>query len=128
MIYGLSGNPSACYVGFELFVRPMLRRAMYNAYPHLQKVTATLGVDFPKPNPFMRLVRAKVEYQNGTLVASPSGVDKSGIVSSLGGADCLLLLPGGTRGYEKGMTVDVLLLEDQQGSEWPWDNIVASYK
>ncbi|MDT8862384.1 molybdopterin molybdotransferase MoeA [Alkalihalobacillus sp. MEB130] len=128
MIYGLSGNPSACYVGFELFVRPMLRRSLFNTYPHLQKVTATLGVDFPKPNPFMRLVRARVEYQEGRLLASPSGVDKSGIVSSLGGADCLLLLPGGTRGYEEGMSVDVLLLEDKQGSEWPWDNIVASYK
>ncbi|MCL7749536.1 gephyrin-like molybdotransferase Glp [Halalkalibacter alkaliphilus] len=128
MVYGLSGNPSACYVGFELFVRPMLRRALYNTYPHLQKVKATLGTDFPKPNPFMRLVRAKIDFIEGKLVASPSGVDKSGIVSSLGGADCLLLLPGGTRGYEKGMSVDVLLLEDHQGSEWPWNNIVPSYR
>jgi len=128
MIYGLSGNPSACYVGFELFVRPMMRQAMFNAAPHLRKSKAVLGVDFPKANPFMRLVRARVDYQDGMLVASPSGVDKSGIVSSLGGADCLLLLPGGTRGYEKGMSIDILLLEDSQGSEWPWDNIVASYK
>jgi molybdopterin molybdotransferase len=128
MIYGLSGNPSACYVGFELFVRPILRKALLNNYPHLRKTQATLGVDFPKANPFMRLVRARVDYQDGQLVASPSGVDKSGIVSSLGGADCLLVLPGGTRGYEKGMAIDVLLLEDTQGSEWPWSNIVASYK
>ncbi|MFC0470536.1 gephyrin-like molybdotransferase Glp [Halalkalibacter kiskunsagensis] len=128
MIYGLSGNPSACYVGFELFVRPMLRRTLYNQFPHLQKVKATLGVDFPKPNPFMRFVRARLDYVETQLVASPSGVDKSGIVSSLGGADCLLLLPGGTRGYEKGMLVDVLLLEDHQGSEWPWNNIVPSYR
>ncbi len=39
-----------------------------------------------------------------------------------------MLLPGGTRGYERGMSVDVLLIEDQIGSEWPWKQIVASYK
>ncbi|MDV2686015.1 molybdopterin molybdotransferase MoeA [Alkalihalophilus lindianensis] len=126
--YGLSGNPSACYVGFELFVRPIIRRSLFCTHPHLQKVTATLGVDFPKVNPFMRLVRARVSYVDGALIVSPSGVDKSGIVSSLGGADCLLLLPGGTRGYQKGMSVDVLLLESTQGSEWPWNNIVPSYR
>jgi molybdopterin molybdotransferase len=128
MIYGLSGNPSACYVGFELFVRPILRRTLFNRFPHLQKVKATLGIDFPKPNPFMRLVRARLDYVHSQLTVFPSGVDKSGIVSSLGGADCLLLLPGGTRGYEEGMSVDVLLLEDSQGSEWPWNDIVPSYR
>ena len=25
LLYGLSGNPSACYVGFELYVRPIIR-------------------------------------------------------------------------------------------------------
>ena len=25
LLFGLSGNPSACYVGFELFVRPIVR-------------------------------------------------------------------------------------------------------
>lgn len=28
LIYGLSGNPGACYVGFELFVRPLIRKAL----------------------------------------------------------------------------------------------------
>lgn len=128
LIYGLSGNPSACYVGFELFTRPILKTALFNKQPHLRKTKATLGVDFAKPNPFMRLVRGKVEYGESELIASPSGLDKSGVVSSLGGADALIVLPGGTRGYEKGMKVDVLLLEDSGGSEWPWSNIVPSYR
>ncbi|MBP3952982.1 gephyrin-like molybdotransferase Glp [Bacillus suaedae] len=128
IIYGLSGNPSACYVGFELFVRPVLQRAMYSKKPHHSKTKAILAVDFPKPNPFMRLVRSKLSNEGSRIHVAPSGLDKSGVVSSLSGADCLMLLPGGTRGYEKGMEIDVLLLEDQQGSEWPWNNIVPSYK
>ncbi|GAE32467.1 molybdopterin molybdotransferase MoeA [Halalkalibacter hemicellulosilyticus] len=128
VIYGLSGNPSACYVGFELFVRPILRKAFYSKKPHLRRVTATLNADFPKPNPFMRFVRSQLIFQENTLYVEPSGLDKSGVVSSLSGADALMLLPGGTRGYERGMKVDVLLLDDHIGSEWPWDQIVASYK
>jgi molybdopterin molybdotransferase len=128
LLFGLSGNPSACYVGFELFVRPISAAYMFSERPHVKKVRAILGEDFPKANPFMRFVRAKLDYQESKLMVSPSGFDKSSAVSSLAEATALLLLPGGTRGYEKGMLVDVLLLEDRQGSEWPWDNIFPSYK
>ncbi len=82
IIYGLSGNPSACYVGFELFVRPILRKAFFSAKPHLRRVKATLRVDFPKPNPFMRLVRSQLVFDEDSLYVEPSGIDKSGIVSS----------------------------------------------
>ena len=30
LLFGLSGNPSACYVGFELFVRPCIRTYMFS--------------------------------------------------------------------------------------------------
>jgi molybdopterin molybdotransferase len=128
LLFGLSGNPSACYVGFELFVRPVIRTHLFNEKPHLKKESAWLGEDFLKPNPFTRFIRGKISYDKGQLIASPSGFNKSSAVSSLAGADTLIVLPGGTRGYQKGMTVDVLLLEDIQGSEWPWENIVPSYK
>ncbi len=48
----------------------------------------------------------------------PSGFDKSSAVSSLATANAFIVLPGGSRGYERGMSVAVLLLEDLQGSEW----------
>ncbi len=128
LLFGLSGNPSACYVGFELFTRPIIQAAFTNKKPHLRREQAILGADFKKPNPFTRFVRANAFYENGQLVAVPSGLDKSGSVSSLANANALIVLPGGSRGYEKGMQVAVLLLENLQGSEWPWDNIVKSYK
>ncbi|SIE94558.1 Molybdopterin molybdenumtransferase [Mycobacteroides abscessus subsp. abscessus] len=83
-------------------------------------VQAALGEDFPKPNPFTRFVRSRLEYENGRLISVPSGVDKSNIVMSLAGADALMVLPGGTRGYQRGDEVHVLLLEDDQGSSQPW--------
>jgi molybdopterin molybdotransferase len=39
---------------------------------------------------------------------------------SLSGANSLMILPGGTRSFKAGDEVDILLLEDQAGSEWPW--------
>ncbi|MGX9134309.1 molybdopterin molybdotransferase MoeA [Rummeliibacillus sp. JY-2-4R] len=128
LLFGLSGNPSACYVGFELFVRPIIRKAFGSNQPHLRRELAVLGTDFKKANPFTRFVRAFALYENGHLIAVPSGFDKSSAVSSLAKANAFIVLPGGSRGYEKGMQVDVLLLEDLQGSEWPWDNIVKSYR
>lgn len=128
LLFGLSGNPSACYVGFELFVRPIIRSAYGHTQPHLRREQAILGADFTKPNPFTRFVRARIDYEKGQLVTVPSGFDKSSAVSSLATANAFIVLPGGSRGYEKGMQVDVLLLEDLQGSEWPWDNIEKSYR
>jgi len=128
LLFGLSGNPSACYVGFELFVRPFIRQYLFSDKPHLKRENAYLGENFEKPNPFTRFIRGKLSFNNGQLIVTPSGFNTSGAVSSLAKADSLIVLPGGTRGYQKGMIVDVLLLEDKQGSEWPWDNIVASYK
>ena len=44
LLFGLSGNPSACYVGFELFVRPIIRSAYGHSQPHLRREQAILGL------------------------------------------------------------------------------------
>ncbi|SET67286.1 molybdopterin molybdochelatase [Oceanobacillus limi] len=116
LLFGLSGNPSACYVGFELFTRPIIRTYLHAYHPALKKETAILGANFPKPNPFDRFVRGHLSFENGKLIATPVGLDKSNVVSSLGSANVLINLPGGTRGYEQGMDVSVILLEDQEGT------------
>ncbi|XJZ28165.1 gephyrin-like molybdotransferase Glp [Bacillota bacterium Lsc_1132] len=120
VLFGLSGNPSACYVGFELFARPIIRTMLFSEKPHLRREKAVLDTDFPKANPFTRFVRSAVTIQDGKLKVSPSGLDKSNIIMSLAGANSLMILPGGTRGYESGTEVEVLLLEDHVGSDWPW--------
>lgn len=116
LLFGLSGNPSACYVGFELFVRPYIRAMLGQKHRYLKKIRAELAADFLKPNPFTRFVRTKLSYQNGKLTVEPIGKDKSNIVSSLIDSNSLTVLPGGTRGYRAGTEVDVLLTEDEEGA------------
>ncbi len=128
LLFSLSGNPSACYVGCELFVRPVIRTYLYKKNPHVFRAEAILQKDFPKANPFTRFVRGKVEIVDGTLQAIPVGLDKSSAISSLAEANAFIVLPGGTRGFEAGITVSVLLLESNAGSEWPWEEPLRSYK
>ncbi|RBW69527.1 gephyrin-like molybdotransferase Glp [Bacillus taeanensis] len=120
VLFGLSGNPSACYVGFELFVRPLIKSYLLSEKAHLLKANAVLKSDFLKPNPFTRFVRSAVLIEEGKLVVNPTGLDKSNVVTSLAEANSLIMLPGGTRGFEKGSAVEVLLLEEE-GSRSTWE-------
>ncbi|MCP3739012.1 gephyrin-like molybdotransferase Glp [Rossellomorea sp. BNER] len=121
LLFGLSGNPSACYVGFELFVRPIIRYWNYSDSPYVRCVKAILNKDFPKANPFTRFVRGELQYNSGRVLIEPIGLDKSNVVSSLAKSDALMILPGGTRGFKQGDMVDALLLEDRKGSEEMWE-------
>lgn len=60
LLFGLSGNPSACYVGFELFVRPIVRSFLHSPAPHLHKTKAVLNGRFKEPNAFTRMVRGEI--------------------------------------------------------------------
>ncbi|MFY4777020.1 gephyrin-like molybdotransferase Glp [Metabacillus sp. RGM 3146] len=120
LLYGLSGNPSACFVGFELFVKPVIKSRLFSEKPHLLKLQATLTEDFPKPNPFTRFIRSALSIEGDRVKVTPSGFDKSSAVSSLAASDSFIMLPGGTRGFQKGDTVDVLIHEGLEGDVWPW--------
>lgn len=112
-LFGLSGNPSACYTGFELFVKPSICRMMgaFKFYPAL--VRATLMEDFKKANPFTRFVRATATFDGRATTVKPSGFNKSGAVVAIAHSNAMMILPGGTRGYSMGHQVDVLLTETE---------------
>lgn len=111
LLFALSGNPSACFVGFELFVRPALA-AMQGLpmLPDLPTRTAWLGVDFPKPSPYPRFVRGRSRCEDGRVIVSPTGADKSSLMISIVDADCLIVIPPGGRGMRAGDPVQVMPL------------------
>ncbi|TFJ94477.1 gephyrin-like molybdotransferase Glp [Lentibacillus salicampi] len=115
ILYGLSGNPSACYVGFELFVRPLVQHGLSNPNAFPKRIKATLADDFPKPNPFKRFVRIYLTFEYGKAYANLAGMDKSNVVTSLAHTTGLMVLPGGSRGFQAGDEAEVLLLDGEQG-------------
>ncbi|UOQ48156.1 molybdopterin molybdotransferase MoeA [Gracilibacillus caseinilyticus] len=102
ILFGLSGNPSACYVGFELFTRPLIDHFLGKRQIGLPAVEAVLDVDIPKANPFSRFMRGYYYFQDQTVFVQLAGKDKSNMVHSLANANCLIELPGGTAGFNKG--------------------------
>jgi molybdopterin molybdotransferase len=115
-IFGLSGNPAACFVGFELFVKPALlaMTGASQAAPLLSE--AILEEDYPKASPHDRYERAKLSFRSGRVTVHPLGQNKSSMMLSLQHADCLMVIPSGSSGAFKGDTVRVIPL----GYETSW--------
>src|SRR5699024_9439696 len=117
--FGLSGNPSACFTGFELFVRPAILSMMGSTTPFMPHVRGILTEDYPKKNPFTRFIRAIWELEDNEITVRPAGFNKSNAVSSIARGNCLLVLPSGSEGYQAGMEVDILLLGQEDGvQQW----------
>nr|WP_180272845.1 gephyrin-like molybdotransferase Glp [Bacillus pumilus] len=120
LLFGLSGNPAACFVGFELFVKPIVYRWCLKENPYPAFAEAKLTHDFPKANPFTRFVRASLQFTGSQLSATPTGLDKSSAVTSIADANCFIVLPGGTRGFQAGDQVHVLLFQHEGGGSKCW--------
>ncbi|SFI98056.1 molybdopterin molybdotransferase [Paenibacillus sp. UNC496MF] len=112
LLLALSGNPGACFVGFELFARPAIAR-LQGASPEQarpKQATARLVGGFAKGSPHERFVRARLYAKNGVLYADPLAFGKSSMLASLPSADGLIRLKPGASGAAEGEIVDVILL------------------
>lgn len=110
LLFALSGNPGACFVGFELFVRPAIGSMLGAEHSFLREVQAELGRDYTKINNFTRFVRGTLEVREGRLVAYPAALDESSVMITIKDSDVLIVIPPSTRGAQAGEMVNVLLL------------------
>ncbi|KHL95132.1 molybdenum cofactor biosynthesis protein MoeA [Paenibacillus sp. IHB B 3415] len=110
ILLALSGNPGACFVGFQLFARPVIGLMQGAAQPFLPEWTAALGVDYKRVNPFTRYVRARLVIREGVLYAHPAGVDESSVMVTIKDSDCLIVIPPDSGQMTSGDKVTVLKL------------------
>lgn len=96
LVLGLPGNPVSCMVCFEEYVRPALRRMMGHALLHRPMRTASLVEGFAAEAGDRRthFVRVAVRELEGRLVATATGPQGSGILSSMVRANALAVIPG----------------------------------
>lgn len=119
LLFGLSGNPSACYTGFELFVKPAIQTMMGNTQPYLPCTKAILLEDIKMPNPFTRFIRSIYAFNGTEATVVSAGFNKTNAVTSIAKGNAFIVLPGGTTDFLKGDLVDVLLLGIEEGiSTW----------
>jgi molybdopterin molybdotransferase len=105
LLLALSGNPGACFVGFHLFVAPALKAMQREHKPALSSFRAFLGTDFLKVNAYRRYIRARTDIREGTVWVSPTGDDKSSLMTTIIDADCLIEIPPLKEGLAKGQLV-----------------------
>ncbi|MGZ7441575.1 molybdenum cofactor synthesis domain-containing protein [Paenibacillus sp. TH7-28] len=110
LLFALSGNPGACFVGFELYVRPAIGRMLGVPQPFLPEVTAELARSYPKINNFTRYVRGRLEVQEGKLYAYPAELDESSVMITIKDSDALIVIPPSSEPKEAGEMVTVLKL------------------
>jgi molybdopterin molybdotransferase len=108
VFFGLPGNPVSVMVTFYQFVQPALRRMMGEA-----QIT---GLRLPARS-ISRLKKrpGRVEFQrgileqagDGELAVRKTGMQGSGILTSMSQANCFIVLPQDCAGVEAGETVIV---------------------
>jgi molybdopterin molybdotransferase len=123
---GLPGNPVSAFVGYEVFVRPAIR-----------KLSGLPGV--PRPTVSVRLreavesdgresyLRAIVDFQDGHYFATLTGHQGSGNLLSLVQANALLIIPSGVKSLPAKAEVGAWLLgEIEEGITASWTKNIES--
>lgn len=106
---GLPGYPVSTWLTADLFVKPLVYRALGKPTPGRETAQATLARRLTSPMGVEDYVRVKLGRVGDKLVATPMGRG-AGVISSLVRADGLLVVPAGREGVTEGQSVEVELL------------------
>ncbi|MDR7316116.1 gephyrin-like molybdotransferase Glp [Brevibacillus nitrificans] len=107
-IIALSGNPGACFLGFELFVRPTILSLSGRQEVRMRTIQAKLAISYTKPCPYPRYLRGWLIEEEGVLYAQPDFNEKAGNLGTLKNSECFIIIPAGGSGKQAGELVEVL--------------------
>ena len=116
---GLPGNPVSALVTFELFGRPLLRVLGGHRRPHRRTVQVTLQEEVQLAAPLTHYLRAVLTSEpDGAMLASLTGPQSSGMLTSMAAADALVVIAGERTTIPKGTPLPAILLDgDMTGSD-----------
>jgi molybdopterin molybdotransferase len=112
-VFGLPGNPAAALIGFEVLIRPALRKMQGYRVLTRPVVQAQLTSAVTKREIRRQYMRGVLERDevSGTLVVTPAKNQSSSLYSEFFGANCLVLIPENGGPLAQGATVDCLRLD-----------------
>lgn len=110
-VFGLPGNPAAAYCGFEMIIRPALRKMQ--GYSHFEHpvVKARLAVDTKKKDPRRFFLRATLTKDDAGYVVTPAKNQSSGLFGPIQRSNCMAIMPEGVESRSEGALVDCVLLD-----------------
>lgn len=110
-VFGLPGNPAAAYCGFEMIIRPALRKMQ--GYSHFERpiVKARLAVDTKKKDPRRFFLRATLTKDADGYVVTPAKNQSSGLFGPIQRSNCMAVMPEGVGSRSAGSLIDCVLLD-----------------
>ncbi len=116
--FGLPGNPTSTYVGFEIFVRPALR--MMQGFSELKRpvTMARLSHDVKKKQDRRYYLRGRCERaaDGAGFEASLSGSQSSALLTAAHRGNCFVVLPEGDGLFAAGTLVECVRLDMEEGT------------
>lgn len=108
---GLPGNPVSAYVGFEVFVRPVLAQMAGRRewQRRSQRVELAEALESDGRESYLRAI---VEQKDGRPVARLTGHQGSGNLRSLVQANALIIVPSGVKSLPSGSQVEAWFLNE----------------
>lgn len=115
--FGLPGNPTSTMVGFEMFVRPAIRRMRGFADLYRPRTQAVLGEDVRKKPDRRYFMRGRlVRGSDGAYTVTLSGAQSSAMLTAMHRANCLISLPEGESAFSAGAEVTCIRLDMEEGT------------
>jgi molybdopterin molybdotransferase len=115
--FGLPGNPTSTMVGFELFVRPSIRRMRGFADLFRPRTRAILGEEVRKKPDRRYFMRGRlVRGSDGVCTVTLSGAQSSAMLTAMHRANCLISLPEGESAFARGTEVTCIRLDMEEGA------------
>jgi len=108
-VVGLPGHPTTVLVVFHVFVREIIGRLLGRAPEPVPVVHARLTRRIASATGRTDYLRVRLERRDGALWAAPI-LGKSGLISTMAGADGLAVVPEAVEGIEAGEEVAVEVL------------------
>lgn len=110
LVIGLSGNPSAAMITFLMLARPIIRSMAGKQCGELPLVSAVMAEPFKKKSMQRRLLRAVVNWDDGSYRAVPAGIQSPGALKSMMTCNALIDIPAGHDPLHVGEQVKAFLL------------------
>ena len=112
-IFGLPGNPVSVMVCFEMYVRPLIRKMMGQNMLFRKSIYAKASHNFEHKEGRTDFTRAVIEKKNGGYFFKSTGMQGSGILTSMSEADGIAVFPEDKADIKKGDKLQIYLLKDK---------------
>jgi molybdenum cofactor synthesis domain len=125
---GLSGNPAAAMVTFDLVVVPLIKKMMGMDNPLPVKINGIFADKFTKASPQRRLLRAKLAKKDGIDYFTLTGDQSNGALASMVTCNVLLDIAAGSTAVNYGQSVSGFVVGNVSNAYYEGSGLVHQRK